>query len=222
MKKMTGILLGAILVACGVVYLLDTLAVIDINFSLNGWWTLFIILPCLNGLITSKNKLGNFAGLVFGILLLLAAQGVFAFDIVWDVIAPAIIILLGIKIISKNTLSKKETENHSATEKEYTSAFAEKNVDFADEEISVAKIGAVFGGTKCNLTNAKIHDGSRLNLLCLFGGADIFVPKNVNIKINTFCFFGGISDKREISETGPDNVTLNVNGFCVFGGANIK
>jgi len=105
---------------------------------------------------------------------------------------------------------------------ESMAAFSSQTIDFADEEITVAKIGAVFGGAKCNLTDAKIKDGSQLDLFCAFGGADIIVPENVNVKVNTFSLFGGISDKRTIKSVDKDGVTLAINGFCIFGGADIK
>ena len=138
---------------------------------------------------------------------------------IWKIIVPLIIIMIGIKLIVK-TVSPKT--NPDKTQNENMAAFSSQNFDYTDEEIVVAKIGAVFGGAKCNLLDSKIKDGSQLDLFCAFGGADIFVPENVNIKINTFCLFGGISDKRVIKETNKDNVTLTINGFCIFGGADIK
>ena len=113
-------------------------------------------------------------------------------------------------------------ENIEKGQKERMAAFSSQNFDYADEEITVAKIGVIFGGAKCNLTDAKIKDGSQLDLFCAFGGADIIVPENVNVKVNTFCLFGGISDKRTIKYVDKDGVTLTINGFCIFGGADIK
>lgn len=43
MKKLTGIIIGAVLIACGVVYIFDIFGIADINFSFDGWWALFII-----------------------------------------------------------------------------------------------------------------------------------------------------------------------------------
>ena len=74
--------------------------------------------------------------------------------------------------------------------------------------------------------NGKLYYGFDMdfvkNMAALCGGADIIVPENVNIKINTFCLFGGISDKRLIKETDKAAPVLNINGFCIFGGADIK
>ena len=56
----------------------------------------------------------------------------------------------------------------------------------------------------------------------MFGGSDIIVPDYVDIKINAFCLFGGISDKRIIKEDTEKTAELVINGFCFFGGADIK
>lgn len=222
MKRLTKIVIGAILVACGVIYILGAFDVISMNVSLDGWWTLFIIIPCLDGLLTGKDKFGSIVGLLVGVLLLLAAQDVFEYDMVWKAVVPIIIIMLGLKIIVKSSSPQETDTDAQKGQKESMTAFNTQAFDYSGEEITVAKIGAVFGGAKCNLADAEIRDGSRLNLFCLFGGADIIVPENVNVKINTFCLFGGISDKRVIKATETDGVTLIINGFCLFGGADIK
>ena len=219
---MTGIIIGEILIACGVIYILGAYGIADVNISLDGWWAFFIIIPCLNGLFTSKDKFGNFIGLIVGVLLLLAAQNVFEYDMIWKIIVPFIIIMLGIKLIVKSTSPRKKIDDSEKGQKENLAAFGAHSFVFAVEEITVAKIGAVFGGAKCNLTDAKIKDGSQLDLFCAFGGADIIVPENVNVKVYTFCLFGGISDKRVIKPVDKDGVTLKINGFCIFGGADIK
>lgn len=222
MKNLTRIIIGAILIACGVIYILGAFDVIDMNISFDGWWALFIIVPSISGLITSRDKIWNAFCLLLGIYLLLAAQGVIEYAIGFKLSVPIIIILLGIKLIVKSVSPQKKSDNVEKGQKKNMAAFSLQTIDFTDEEITVAKIGAVFGGAKCNLTDAKIKDGSQLDLFCAFGGVDIIVPENVNVKVNTFCLFGGISDKRVIKPSDKDGVTLTINGFCIFGGADIK
>ena len=222
MKNLTGIIIGAVLIACGVIYILGAFDVIDMNISFDGWWALFIIVPSISGLITSRDKIWNAFCLILGIYLLLAAQGVIEYAIGFKLSVPIIIILLGIKLIVKSASPQKKIENVEKGQKKNMAAFSLQTIDFTDEEITVAKIGAVFGGAKCNLTDAKIKDGSQIDLFCAFGGVDIIVPENVNVKVNTFCLFGGISDKRVIKPSDKDGVTLTINGFCIFGGADIK
>lgn len=219
MKKITGIIIGLVLVVSGVIYMFDIFGIVDIDFSFDGWWAFFIIIPCFRGLFINKEKFGNILGLVVGILLLFAAQGVIDYEMVWKIVVPVTIVLVGIKMITKPVAHKTDT---TKAQNENMAVFNSQNFNYAGEEITVAKIGAVFGGAECNLTDAKIKDGSQLDLFCAFGGVDIIVPENVSVKVNTFCLFGGISDKRELKPVDIEKTTLTINGFCIFGGADIK
>lgn len=222
MKKVSGFILGVILIVCGMIYMLDILGIANINFSLNGWWCLFIIVPCLDGLLFGRDKIGSTVGLAFGILLMLAAQEVIEYEVVWNSIVPIIIIVIGMKTVRRSLGRVDKPKKADGESEEYNANFSSQSYDFSDREINVAKVGAVFGGSKCNLTDAKIKNGSRLNVFCLFGGAEIIVPENINLKINSFCLFGGISDKRATQISSPENPTLEINGCCIFGGADIK
>lgn len=222
MKKLIGIVIGALLIAFGVIFALNVFEVANIEFSLDGWWTLFIILPCLSGLVSGGNRLGSFAGLCVGVLLLLAARDVFSFDIVWKLVVPIIVVLIGIKFITKAVGSPKEAARKSEGGDEVMAVFASQKIDYTHQEMKAAKIGAIFGGIECNMKNADIVDGCTIDLMCVFGGGGILLPENVVVKNSSFCLFGGISDKRNVSRGDGDIITVNINGFCMFGGANIK
>lgn len=244
MKKAFSIILGAVLILIGVLYSLNVLGITDVKISLDGWWTLFIIIPCLGGLFTDKDKIGSLIGLSLGIFLLLASRKVIEFSLIWELMIPLIAILIGIKFIiravCKNSDSKAEdnfhgngsenAENGSAgndkecdkTKEECVSVFGSNTSDFSGKDIKKAKIGAFFGGAKCNLSNAIIADGSQIDLCCAFGGADIILPEDVEVKINAFCLFGGISDKRTLKARRENANTIIINGFCIFGGADIR
>lgn len=223
MKKLTGIILGILLICCGVIYSLTAFDVINFTFSLDGWWTLFIIIPCLSGLFTTKDKLGNLIGLSVGVLLLLAARDILDYSMIWKIIVPLIVVLIGVKMIAKSVSSKDGEDNLVGSDKkEIMGVFNEQNADYGDGEFTGAKVGAVFGGTHCNLANAKIANGSQIDLICVFGGADIALPENVTVTNNSFCLFGGIDDKRAKKTADGDTVNVTINGFCLFGGADIK
>ncbi len=84
MKRSTKILWGVALVAIGVLYGLKALSLINFTLFFDGWWTLFLIVPCLIGLITEREKLGNLIGLLLGVFLLLCCQDVLSFDLLWN------------------------------------------------------------------------------------------------------------------------------------------
>lgn len=222
MKKMFGIVSGLLLIAVGILYILNIFGIAAFEYSLDGWWTLFIILPSLYGLFTSRDKVGNLIGLSIGVYLLLAARDIIEYGVIWKLFIPTVIILLGIKLICKSIngenwfISEKKDNNA-----EYVEVFNSSG-DYSNKDIKIAKIAAIFGATKCNLTDAKFEEGSSIDVFCMFGGAEIIVPENVNVKVNTFSLFGGISDKRALKNSDENTVTLLVNGFCMFGGADIK
>ena len=62
MKKTFGIIFGILLIAAGALFAIEAFGIANINFSFDGWWTLFIIVPSIYGLITSKDKSGNIFG----------------------------------------------------------------------------------------------------------------------------------------------------------------
>ena len=71
MKKIGNILWGIVFIALGIIIALNTLGVAKINVFFDGWWTLFIIIPCFIGLFKEREKTGNIIGLLIGIVLLL-------------------------------------------------------------------------------------------------------------------------------------------------------
>ena len=76
MKKIGSVILGIILIAIGAVFALNALNITDIDIFFDGWWTLFIIVPCTIGLFTEREKTGNIIGIAIGVFLLLCCQDI--------------------------------------------------------------------------------------------------------------------------------------------------
>lgn len=220
MKKLLVIVLGALLIAAGVLSALDVFGIAEFDFSFDGWWTIFIILPAVLGIISDKgDRFGSVALLFVGVYLLLAARNVIEYGMFWKLFVPTLIIIIGVKLIVK-ALSR---DNGKAGSSETSKGVSVFNSDMSNaSNVKVAKASAIFGGTKLNLTDADIADAAALDLFCLFGGIELVVPENVEVKMNAFCLFGGISDKRKIDAAAQKTATLTINGFCMFGGADIK
>ncbi len=220
MKKVTGVVFGVLLIAVGIVYGLSSLGIAEFNFSLDGWWALFLIVPGITGIFTSRDKIGNLIVALIGVYLLLAARGVIGYGDFWELLVPAVIVLIGVKVII-SAFSGKESRRAADGVTECTASFEKKEESVSGKDIHLARVGAVFGGAKCNLSDVDFSDGGEINLFCLFGGAGITLPENVEIKINALCLFGGITDKRHAKD-GEKTATVTVNGFCLFGGAEIN
>ena len=59
MKKISSVIWGIVLIAAGALFALNALNITDINIFFDGWWTLFIIVPCAVGLFTEREKTGE-------------------------------------------------------------------------------------------------------------------------------------------------------------------
>ena len=52
MKKLSKILWGIALIAVGSIFALKAFGVTNVEIFFDGWWTLFIIVPCLVGIFS--------------------------------------------------------------------------------------------------------------------------------------------------------------------------
>ncbi len=99
---------GIALVAVGVLLALNAFNITDFNIFFDGWWTLFIIVPCGIGMITDSDKWGSIIGVIVGVLLLLCCQDILDFDIFWKLLIPAIIVIIGVKLYSRKYINKQK------------------------------------------------------------------------------------------------------------------
>ncbi len=225
MKKASNIIWGIILIAAGVIFALNTLNIASIDIFFDGWWTLFIILPCGIGLFTQRKKTGNLIGLGIGILLLLCCQDILSFSLFWKLLVPAIIVIIGLKMVFTGLFSNKANEMltqltaSGKKPKVACATFSSCDANYSDEVFEGAELTAVFGAVKCDLRNAIIEKDCAIQLTAVFGGIDILIPDTVNVKVTSNSIFGGISNKTSVHKDSP---TLYISGTCMFGGADIK
>ncbi len=224
MKKQQNILWGIVFIILGIIIGLNTLGIADINVFFDGWWTLFIIIPSFIELFKEKNKTGSIIWLLIGLALLLASQGIINFDLIWKLIFPTILVIIGLSLVFKDSFVSsqiKKLNKNKTADNEYWATFASQNINYDKEEFNGADITAVFGGIKCDLRKAIISSDQVINVSAIFGGVDILVPSNVKVKVKSTPIFGGVSDKTSC-EDKKDMHTIYVNSVCIFGGVEIK
>ena len=107
MKNFGNILWGIVLIIIGLIVGGNALGITNIDIFFDGWWTLFIIIPCFIGLFKEREKTGNIIGILIGIALLLCCQDILNFDMIWKLAFPLILIIIGISFIFKDTFDYK-------------------------------------------------------------------------------------------------------------------
>ena len=92
-------------------------------------------------------------------------------------------------------------------------------MNYDDQVFEGAQLTAAFGGITCDLRKAIIEKDCAITASAIFGGIDILVPENVNVRVNSNSIFGGVSNK---TTTHKDAPTIYISGTCMFGGVEIK
>lgn len=226
MKKSGNILWGIVIIALGVLFGLKAFG-LEINIFFDGWWTLFIIVPFGIGLFTEREKLGNLFGVGFGVLLLLACREIISFSLIWKLILPVALVLIGLKMIFGGFFDKKtnaifeQMKKDGKAPKPGTAIFAGTHMNFVGQKFYGAELNSMFGGLTCDLNGADIQEDCVIHACAIFGGIDILIPEGINVKIHSSSIFGGVSDKKK-RPFREDARTVYINATCIFGGMDIK
>jgi predicted membrane protein len=118
MKKNTSnYLWGGILILVGIFLAGRAIDLFEFNIFFDGWWSLFIIVPCFIGLFANGGeKASSMIGLCIGVFLLLSAQEI----IKWSMFAPlclaAILVLVGVKMLVPSKKSNNDSTNYKTYE----------------------------------------------------------------------------------------------------------
>ncbi len=225
MKKISNVVWGIVLIAAGALFALNALNITNIDVFFDGWWTLFIIVPCVVDLFTEREKTGNIIGIAVGVFLLLCCQDVLSFSLLWKLLVPAIIVIVGLKMVFTGFFGNKTNEiiakikSDGGETKVGCATFSGCDLNCDGEVFEGAELTAVFGGVKCDLRDAVIEKDCAVQVSAIFGGIDILVPDHINVKVSSNCIFGGISNKTAAHKDAP---TIYISGTCMFGGVEIK
>ncbi len=227
MKNITRILWGIVLVAVGVLFGLRAMDLIEFDIFFEGWWTLIIIVPSFISLLTEKDKTGSLVGLLVGVVLFLANRDIISFATLWKLLVPMVIIVIGLGLIFKDVFNRKardavkQLNSMNRPVKQCTATFAGQKCAYPGEEFLGAELTAIFGKVDCDLRGALINSDTVVNVSCIFGGVDVYLPENVNVEMCVTPIFGGVSDKlsRPVIAGRP---TVFINGSCMFGGVDVK
>lgn len=227
MNKKSSYIWGVLLIVIGVIWALNALDITDISLFFDGWWTLFIIVPCVLDLFKKgTDKFGDLIGIIIG-LLLLGCYYFWTFSMLIKLIVPVILVLVGIRMLCRNAFSSKvskkiQTLNKEQEEKEEQCAtFGESKTNYNGKEFKGADVTAVFGGATCDLRSAVIPEDAVINATAIFGGVDIFVPDTVNVCVKSFGLFGGVDNKKQNVDI-VNGATIYVNAVSLFGGVDVK
>jgi predicted membrane protein len=230
------ILIGVGLIVLGVLYFLKEVNIIgdQLNHVIFSFPTVVLVIGIILFVNSRRKSLAY-------LLMALGSVGMVirSFNLDYsDFIVPVILLALGFYIIYRHVEKQRETElggDSDEMRRQYKSEYdvlEEVSVFGGNKKIINSKnfrggnITIIFGGSEIFLRDCELSDGENvLDLFVIFGGCDLTVPSNWNVKIDVVSLFGGFSSKRynyTKSDEVDENKTLVIKGLVLFGGGEMK
>lgn len=221
------VLTGLALLIIGGVFLVGNLTGWEIPWA--SWWPVIIIAV---GLWNFKGKswLTGLFITALGVFFLLSTLDLWDYSIgdIWR-FWPVVLILIGARILfrRRKKRSRRDSEyvrdESEPGEVNVTSVFGSDSRKVTDRNISGGQIVAVFGSADIDLVDAGLDGGkATLDVTAVFGGAEIRVPENWSVDLQTNNILGGVEDKRSRPPSGSSGERLTLTGVCLFGGIELR
>ena len=220
-----GLLVGLAIIALGVILLLDQEGVVR-AWDLWRFWPVILMAFGIARLVraeTMPDRLWGVVEFLFGLVFQLGALGYasFRFGRTW----PLIIVGAGLWVVYKMFREERKVEMHSGLDLNRLDIFGGGMVRVTTQRFRSGKWLAVFGGSQIDFRAADI-DGTEatLEVLAVFGGGEIIVPRNWDVQVRGVAFLGGHSEEEMLPLADPaaPRKLLVIKGAWILGGFNIK
>jgi len=230
------LIISLVVIAVGVVLLLNQLALFPHGFILYLWPVVFIAVGLVKVFAGSGGDRG--LGVLFvlvGVLLELNDLGIthLRFRDLW----PLLIVAVGVALLW-NALQdrmhlrlvliprfRRGPEPDPMSEFDLNYIFGGGEHQLETKGFRGGRITAIFGGFKMDLTHADIEGNEAvLEANAVFGGGEIHVPERWLIVMRGSGIFGGYENKTRYFQTDPSLPTkrLIIRGTACFGGIEVK
>ncbi|GMU85605.1 MAG: hypothetical protein AMXMBFR48_08470 [Ignavibacteriales bacterium] len=228
-------IIGLLLIVLGATILLERAGIIsgDVSGMIFSIPALLMLVGAIIYINSSNKLLGT---VVFLIGALLMTGRIFPdLNIDFNLILPIIIISVGFYLITKNRKSSEKAANfRNLMNRSDSKDIVDEVAIFGGGEKIVhsdnfrgGKITNIFGGSEIDLTDCRLPADSteiELEIVAVFGGCELIVPRDWKIQVDAVQLFGGFSNK--LRKRDEDIVltpqTIFIRGVAIFGGVEIR
>lgn len=221
------VVVGLLVVAMGVLFLLDNLGYVGLRHALSFWPVAFIVAGA-SMLVSQEERNGHISGLLLigvGLLLLLEHMGFIYLS--WNMVWPVLLILAGGLILFR-TMGGARTQRVSLDKTGMTSENAiditailggvERRIATAD--FRGGEISALFGGCELDLRDCSLVKEAVINVFTVCGGITIKVPVDWVVVLDGVPVAGGFSQKT-VPAPGSGKRLL-ITGYAIMGGVEVR
>ena len=144
MKKISNVLWGLLFIVIGIIWILNVTEIVNINLFFRGWWTLFIIVPSIFGIVEKPKDISGYIFLLIGLMLFALARDLISFVLISKLILPLLLIFIGISILFKNVFNGKISKKINEVDKDgmeiYSATFSDKMIKLNRYEFKNARL----------------------------------------------------------------------------------
>jgi hypothetical protein len=219
---LTRLLLGLVVLALGIVFLLDAAGALDGDRVVDRWWPVLLVAVGVFQLLERpRSRVVPLILVGAGATLLLFTTDVANGD-PGPYVGPVILIAIGVAILGRWTSRALPASGDDVVRG--AGIFGGPRLASTSQQFRGAALTALFGGVTLDLRQARpVAGGASVTATAAFGGIDILVPRGWKVAISGTPVFGGVEDKTDRSvPPEPDAPILNVDAMAVFGGVEVK
>lgn len=227
-KGVTGqVVLGLLVIAMGLLFLLDNLDILDMHRAFSFWPMVFVIVGAVK-MCDTQTRGGTLlgAGLVgVGILMMLDRLGFIRFS--WSAVWPLALIGLGAYLVGKAWRGRHGpvhgvVGDGAAGDEllDITAILAGFERRVTTQDFRGGEITAVLGGCTLDMRGASIQGEALINVFAFWGGVTIKCPPDWTVELQGTPILGGFEEK---TAAAPDNTKrLVIRGYAIMGGVEVR
>lgn len=226
----SGALAGLVIIAVGVIFLLDRMGIVQ-GWDVLKYWPLALVAAGAFNLVNAReSRAWSVLLIVAGGVLSLRPLGVadLGFRDLW----PVVLIAAGAFLLWTSVQGRRGVSLGSCGQQDISSADLDELAVLGGGERRIVtadfrggRVRVIFGGWDIDLSRASMKTSEAyIEVNCIFGGVDLRVPEDWDVTVRAVALLGGISDNT--GHPRPEQLTgakrLIITGLVVFGGLDLK
>lgn len=222
------VVMGVLVIAIGLLFLLDNLDIIEVRHAIAFWPLVFIVAGVAKLLDTStpNGYLVGLAGIAIGTLMILNRLGIIYFS--WRMAWPLVLIAIGAIVVYRATLGKDKAVHGMAEDRpgdlaqtiDVTALLGGFERRVHSQDFRGGEVTAVMGGCSLDMRGASIQGEATINVFAFWGGVTIKCPPDWTVVLQGTPILGGFEEK---TVAPPDNSKrLVIRGYAIMGGVEVR
>jgi predicted membrane protein len=221
-RAMGQVVVGLLVVAMGVLFLLDNLGYVGFRHALSFWPIAFMVAGA-SMMVSQEERNGNATGLVLIAVGLLRHMGIIAIS--WNMVWPVLLIVVGGLILfrtmgggrARGRLDKPGATAENTLDVTAILGGVERRV--ATPDFRGGEVTSLLAGCDLDLRECSIVKEAVINVFTVCGGVSIKVPADWTVVLDGVPVAGGFSQK---TVPAPDAAKrLVITGYAFMGGVEV-